>query len=138
MALQHPVYRIEIHGPGRGYHQAYAALEAAVHLPVSSGYLVQGDEARAKIMRHDHEGDVRITAVLAGPRDVPVEDKTEADAVEIARFVSAITGMPFQWHEDTHMWSLPGYVEDGQGSGAATYLEAALAALSAVLATQKR
>jgi hypothetical protein len=138
MALLHPVYKINIHGPGRGYHQAFAALEETVHLPVSSGYLVLGDEARASIMRHDHEGDVRITAVLAGPADVPVEDQTETDPTEIEPFITAIAGAPFRWHEDTLTWSLPGYVTDGQDTSAATHLAASLAALSTVLATQKR
>jgi hypothetical protein len=138
MALLHSVYKINIHGPGRGYHQAFAALEAAVHLPVSSGYLVFGDEARASIMRHDHEGDVRIIATLAGPGDVPVEDQTETDVMAIDRFITAITGAPFQWHEDTHTWFLPGYVADGQEISAATHLQASLAALSTVLVTQKR
>jgi hypothetical protein len=137
MALQHPVYKVEIHGPGRGYHQAYTALEAAVHLPLASGYLVLGEDARARIMRHDHEGDARVTAILAGPGDVPDEDSTEIEAREIEQFVTAITGAPYHWQDDTHTWTLPGFSDAVHGSHAASRLEAALTVLATVLATQK-
>jgi hypothetical protein len=136
MALREPVYAVEIHGAGPGYHAAYADLERSTHLDLGRSYLVQGDEARASIAAHDGQGDVRVVAVLAGPGSLADREGIEADTDDIVRFVERVTGVGLQWDGATGAWSLPGF---GGGSvGDLAHRDAALEALRAVLATQRR
>src|SRR5579871_3845135 len=113
MALREPIYAVEIHGAGPGYHRAYADLKRSIHLDLGRAYLVQGDEARATIAAHDGQGDVRVTALLGGPGSLTDREGIEADTDDIVRFVEHITGADLQWDGATGAWSLLGY---GQGS----------------------
>lgn len=136
MALREPVYAVEIHGAGPGYHAAYADLKRATHLDLGRSYLIQGDEARASIAAHDGQGDVRVAALLGGPGSLADREGIEADTDDIVRFVEHITGVDLQWDSATGSWSLPGYGEGRVGD--LSHRDAALDALRTVLATQRR
>ena len=138
MALRQPVYLVTIRGAGPGFHAAYAALERSIHLEIAQHYLVDGDEARVAIMAHHGQGNVRVTAELAGASDARDEARSETDVAEIEAFVQRIAGAPILWDEAWQTWSLPGFAAREIGGPASTHLEATLEALRAVLATQKR
>lgn len=136
MALREPVYEVEIRGAGPGYHAGFAALERSTHLDLGKSYLVLGDEARASVEAHDGQGDVRVAAHLAGPSALGGTDDVEADTDDIEHFIEAVCGAPLAWDAAAGRWSLAGAVE---ASGtAASHREAALSALKAALATQRR
>lgn len=138
MALRQPVYAVSIHGAGPGFHRAYADLEETTHLDVGACYLVLGDEARVRVTAHDGQGDVRVEADLAGVGTLPGDDAIEADTEEIEEFVAQISGARLQWDEATRAWSLPGFAPVAGQPPVSTHHEAALAALRATVAVQRR
>ncbi len=123
------IYRVDLNGPGRGYHEAAQEVTSMTHLPITGGYLVVGDAARVTLLSHNHEGDVIVTARPATEFDVPDEEGTEAATHDIVVFVEVVAGAPFTFDESTSTWRLGSQ----SPTPAADRRSAALAALAQVV-----